>query len=140
MYLSQCPSVVAMRRFLVEKKSRFPTLVFVCASRLRTLFFSFPLYSLSSRHISPPEDASYRGVHILRRSLADSLPSFHHVPLFSVRPELTLAPSRAPHQMATSIHGLGRHLCAGVTGFRPRDPKESLGGTIWMSIRVCVSG
>ena len=63
MYLSQCPSVVAERRIPVEKVA-FPPLVFVCASHLRTLFFSSPFFSpsLSSRHISclSHADASYR--------------------------------------------------------------------------------
>ena len=82
--------------------SRFPPR-FVCAHRLRTHFL--PLSS--SRHISPPEESRRcelpcRGVHILRRSLADSLPPFHPVPLFSARPELTLVPSRAPHYPSPS--------------------------------------
>ena len=76
---------------------------FVCACRLQMHFL--PLSS--SHHISLPEESCQcellcRGVHILRHSLADSLPSFHSVPLFSARPELTLVPSCAPHYPSLS--------------------------------------
>ena len=106
MYLSQCPSVVAEKANSSRAKSRFPPL-FLCVLAVSGRFYFLPLSLLSSRHISPPEESRRcelpcRGVHIFRRSLADSLPSFHPVPLFSVRPELTLAPSRAPRSGSPS--------------------------------------
>ena len=81
---------------------RFPPR-FVCACHLRMHFL--PLSS--SHHISLPEESrrcelQCCGVYILRRSLANSLPSFHPVHLFSACPELTLVPSRAPHYPSPS--------------------------------------
>jgi hypothetical protein len=107
MYLSECPSIVASGANSSRKKSRFPPL-FLCVLAVSGRFSFRQLSSLSSRHISPPEESRRcklpcRGVHILRRSLAYSLPSFHPVPLFSVSPELTLAPSRAPHAAVPNL-------------------------------------